>query len=239
VAVISGGTRGLGRTLVERLLADGWCVATFSRHADDLTAAMAREAPDRFLWAEVDLADAVAVRRFVNGEIVPRFGRIDLLVNNAAVLHHGPFLTTPAPRMADMVATNLIGPMVLTQTCARAMVRQRGGVIVNVSSVNAVRGYRGVAAYAATKAGLDSFTRCLARELGSENVRVNSVVPGFLETELTATVTDRNRDRIRQRTPLQRVARCDEVADAILFVASEAASFITGQTLVVDGGITC
>lgn len=239
VAVVSGGSRGLGALLVERLLADGWAVATFSRSANAFVEKTREAAPDSFLWEPVDLADLDALRRFV-GTCTQRFGGIDLLVNNAATLDGlGLFLTARADRIAAGITANLTGPIVLTQACARVMSRGSRGQIVTISSINAIRGYRGVAVYAAAKAGLDGITRSLARELGPLNIRVNSVVPGFFDSELTTDVTDTNRVRIRGRTPLGRVASADEIADAVSFLVSPHASFITGQSIVVDGGITC
>ncbi len=121
------------------------------------------------------------------------------------------------------------------------MTRQGGGQILNISSINAIRGYRGgVAVYAATKAGLDGFSRSLARELGAFNIRVNSLVPGFFDSDMTEEVTERNRERIQRRTPpLGRLGTMNEIADAVLYLISPASSFITGQSIVVDGGITC
>jgi 3-oxoacyl-[acyl-carrier protein] reductase len=169
-----------------------------------------------------------------------RFGQIDLLVNNAGVLNDQElFLTTQAQRIDSLIALNLIAPITLAQACAKVMSVQRSGQIVNVSSINAIRGYRGVAVYAAAKAGLDGFSRSLARELGPLNIRVNSVVPGFFDSGMTANVTAENRERIQRRTPLGRLAAVEEIADTVLFVISSRASFITGQTIVVDGGITC
>ena len=236
VAVVSGGSKGLGRVLVERLLKEGWRVATFSRAANEFTETMAES--DDFHWAPADLTDPASLRAFVSG-VVTRFGRIDLLINNAGVLHQELLLTMSADRIANLIATNLVAPITLAQACARAMTRTGGGTVINVSSINAIRGYRGVSVYSAAKAGLDGFSRSLARELGSFNIRVNSVVPGFFDTDMTSQVTSENRARIQKRTPLGRLADIEEMADATLFLASSASSFITGQTIVVDGGITC
>lgn len=239
VAVVSGGSRGLGRVLVERLLDDGWRVATFSRGSSEFVERMTEKRPEDFHWASVDLADTAALRAFATAAR-RRFGTIDLLVNNAGVLNDQElFLTTPAARIDTLIAQNLIAPITLAQACAKVMSVQRSGQIVNVSSINAIRGYRGVAVYAAAKAGLDGFSRSLARELGPLNIRVNSVVPGFFDSDMTVNVTAENRERIQRRTPLGRLADVEEIADTVLFVISSRASFITGQTIVVDGGITC
>ena len=238
VAVVSGGSRGLGARLAERLLDDGWCVATFSRRESEAVEKLTRAHPDRFAWTSADLADTEALRKVAAGA-VRRFGGIDLLVNNAAVLRQELSLTVPARRVQELVTANLVAPILLTQACARAMSARGGGRIVNVSSINAVRGYRGVAVYSATKAGLDGLGRALARELGPMGIRVNSVVPGFFDSDMTAEVTDRNRDKIARRTPLGRLGTVDEVVDTVLFVISPQSSFLTGQTIVVDGGITC
>lgn len=239
VGVVTGGSRGLGRVLAERLLSDGWRVATCSRQPNDFTERTAEKYGSDFFWAPVDLRDVSSLRGFTRA-VDATFGRVDLLVNNGGVLHRELFLTTVPRRMEDIVTTNLIAPMYLAQLCARLMMRRGdGGTIVNISSINAIRGYRGVSAYSAAKAGLEGLGRSLARELGPLNIRVNTVTPGFFDSEMTAEVTQDSRDKIRTRTPLGRLGTVEEIADAIAFLASPGARFITGQTLVVDGGITC
>ncbi|WP_354641713.1 SDR family NAD(P)-dependent oxidoreductase [Kitasatospora camelliae] len=239
VAVISGGSRGLGRIMVERLLAEGWKVATFSRSANEFVKDTLAERSEDFVWEAVDLSDRKALRQFVSAT-ARRFGGVDLLINNAAVLNRQElFLTTSAGQVDTLIASNLAAPIALAQACARVMSTRQGGQIINVSSINAIRGYRGVAVYAATKAGLDGFSRSLARELGPLNIRVNSIVPGFFDSDMTTDVTDQNRERIQRRTPLGRLADVEEIANAVHFLISDQASFITGQTIVVDGGITC
>jgi 3-oxoacyl-[acyl-carrier protein] reductase len=238
VAVVSGGSRGLGRVLVERLLKEGWRVATFSRATNPFLEEMAGKAGEDFWWQQADLVEMQSLHDFVAG-VVRRFQRIDLLINNAGTLHQELLLTMSSSKISSLISANLIGPITLTQGCTRSMSRSGGGVVINVSSVNSVRGYRGVAVYSAAKAGLDGFTRSLARELGAFNIRVNSVVPGFFDTDMTARVTTPDRERIQRRTPLGRMADINEIADATLYLCSPSASFITGQTIIVDGGITC
>jgi 3-oxoacyl-[acyl-carrier protein] reductase len=238
VAVVSGGSRGLGRSLVERLLDDGWQVATFSRTANSFISEARSAAKEDFVWEAADLSEPETVGRFAKRAIA-RFGHVDLLVNNAGALRQELFLATPSSHIGALITSNLVAPITLTQHCARAMTRQNGGVIVGVSSINAIRGHRGVAVYSAAKAGLDGFNRSLARELGPLNIRVNAVVPGFFDSDMTTGVTDENRQRILKRTPIGRLATVDDIADVVLFLASPSASVITGQTIVVDGGITC
>ncbi|WP_420031837.1 SDR family NAD(P)-dependent oxidoreductase [Streptomyces sp. cg28] len=237
-ALVSGGTKGLGRVLVERLLADGWSVSTFSRTSNDFVTETTDKYQDAFHWESVDLADSQGLRSFAR-DTGKRFGRLDLLINNAGVLHQELFLTAAPGRMEDLIRVNLLAPLHLSQACARLMVRGGGGSIVNISSINAVRGYRGVAVYAAAKAGLEGLGRSMARELGPQNVRVNTLTPGFFDSDMTAEVTSANREKIQRRTPLGRLGTVDEIADAVLFLATPSSRFITGQTMVIDGGITC
>ncbi|WP_435174191.1 SDR family NAD(P)-dependent oxidoreductase [Actinacidiphila sp. bgisy145] len=237
-AVVSGGSRGLGRKLVERLLTDGWRVATFSRDANEFIEKQRESHPDTFLWQSTDMLEPGATRTFVE-TVDAQFGRIDLLINNAGVLHQGLFLTMASAEVRELLTANLLAPVELTQACARSMTRAGEGVVVTVSSINAIRGYRGVAAYAAAKAGMEGLSRSLARELGPAGIRVCTVTPGFFDSEMTAGVTGQNRQRIQRRTPLGRLGTTEEVVEAVVFLASPAAAFITGQSLVIDGGISC
>jgi 3-oxoacyl-[acyl-carrier protein] reductase len=171
--------------------------------------------------------------------IADRFGRIDVLVNNLGIAVDGVLPTMRTQDISQGVQVNLTAALVLSQACSRVMLRQGRGCIVNISSVNAIRGHTGVAVYSATKAGLDGLTRSLARELGPRNIRVNSVAPGYFESEMARGVTEEQKQRIVRRTPLGRLASAEDIANAVYFLVSEQASFITGQILVVDGGITC
>ncbi|GAA1867677.1 SDR family NAD(P)-dependent oxidoreductase [Myceligenerans crystallogenes] len=236
VALVSGASRGLGLAVAEHLLDNGWSVAAFSRsRTEELDKALDRR-PDTFSWVRADVV-ADDMRRTV-ALLEERTGPIDVLVNNAGVLHQELFLTTSEQRIDELFAANLIGPTRLAQACARRMAGRGSGVILNISSINALRGFRGVAPYSAAKAGLDGLTRSLARELGPAGIRVNSLVPGYFETAMTSQVTDQNRDRIKRRTPLGRLGTVDEIVRVAAFLISQESAFITGQTITVDGGLT-
>jgi 3-oxoacyl-[acyl-carrier protein] reductase len=233
---VVGATGTLGRPLVAALVSAGHRVVAVGRTRATLDAL----AGPAVTPVVADLADPASLKAVVRG-VRERFGGLDLLVNNAGVLRTGLFTAMPARQVEEQVAHNLVGPIVLTQAAVRLMTGRgaAGGAVVNVSSVNAVRGYRGVAVYTAAKAGMDAMVRSLARELGPAGVRVNSVVPGFFASDMTTQVTDENRARIERQTPLGRLGTVDEVVDAVLYLASPSAAFVTGQTLIMDGGITC
>jgi 3-oxoacyl-[acyl-carrier protein] reductase len=237
VALISGGSRGLGAKLVSGFIERRYGVATLSRTKTAFIDDMLR-ARKRFHWSSVDGRDHEALRAFVK-EVGERLGRIDVLVNNAGIATEGILSTMREADIINTIELNLTAALVLAQACSRLMLRQGHGCIVNISSVHGIRGHSGVTVYGATKAALDGLTRSLARELGPRQIRVNSVAPGYFDSDMTGDMTEEQKQRITRRTPLGRLARIDEVADAVYFLTSDQASFITGQTLVVDGGLTC
>ncbi|HHQ6628042.1 TPA: SDR family NAD(P)-dependent oxidoreductase [Serratia fonticola] len=239
VAIVSGGSRGLGRAIVENLISEGWTVATFSRHHNEFIEKYQKTYPGQFYWHELDIINPGKLSLFVESVVV-HFGAIHLLINNGAILHQGLFLSIPIEIIDEIVNINLLGPIKLTRACVRIMTQQKVcGNIINISSVGAIRGYRGTAVYPATKAGLDGFMRSLARELGPLNIRVNSIVPGLFDSVLSANVSDINRNKITKRTPLGKYADLVDILGAVSFLISPLSKFITGQSIIVDGGLTC
>lgn len=239
VAVISGGSRGLGLALVTDFLERGYRVETFSRtESAELAALRASHGPEALSWSAVDGTDAAGVEEFVRAA-VRRRRRVDVLVNNAAVGLEGLLTLTPPAAIDAALRTNLTLPVLLTRACLKPMLARRDGVVINLSSINALRGQTGVAVYGAAKAALDGLTRGLAREVGPAGVRVVSVAPGYFDSEMTAGIGPDQRRRIVRRTPLGRLGSVEDVLGTVRFLTSPAASFITGQTIAVDGGYTC
>jgi 3-oxoacyl-[acyl-carrier protein] reductase len=237
VSIVSGGSRGLGLAIVEALLARGDSVATFSRSGSPALEALAAVYAARVHIARVDAADAGAICGFV-ADVMARFGRIDHCIANAAVAQEGVLATMRDDEIDAMLGVNVRGAIVLVRECVRQMLVAPPGdrSVTLVSSVVAARGSPGLCVYAATKAALEGFGISLARELGSRGIRVNTLAPGFLETDLSAPLSAENRGRIARRSALGRLGTSADVAGAVSFLASSAASFLTGQVVGVDGG---
>lgn len=237
VVVISGGSRGLGQALVQDRLDAGDIVATFSRSSNSFIDELRRADPEgeRFHWESVEGTDIEGVRNF-GTNVMRRYKRIDALINNAGVGVEG-LLTMTSERDIHLALTlNLESVIVLTRTCLKAMIAERHGSILNISSVNALRGHKGLAVYSATKAALLGFTRSLATEVGPQGITVNAIAPGFFESEMVGHLTDAQRARIIRRTPMRAMCTTQDIVDSARFLLSTRA--ITGQTLAVDGGFT-
>ena len=241
VVIVTGGARGLGLGIVEELLARDYSVATCSRHPSDAIRRLEQEAGRRFIWRACQIGEPAEEEVFmetVNGWLGERalYG----LVNNAGVAGEGILATYPNVDIERLVQVNLLGALRLARLFLRRMLtRELGGRIVNISSIIGSRGYTGLVAYAASKAGLDGATRALAREVGRRQITVNSVAPGYLETDMSASLSATGRQQVVRRTPLNRLGTVADVVPLVRFLLSEEARFITGQTLIVDGGITC
>jgi 3-oxoacyl-[acyl-carrier protein] reductase len=234
VALVTGGSRGIGAAISRELAAAGAKVAVNYRAGQEAADQVAGEISGLAVQADVsNPAEAKALIERVEGEL----GDIDALVNNAGVTRD-----TLIARMTDddwetVIDTNLRGTFNTCRAVSRKMLRRRAGSIVNLSSVVGLHGNPGQANYAASKGGIIGLTKALARELGSRGVRVNAIAPGYISTELTDVLNDEQRGLILQNTPLGRLGEPEDVAGAVRFLCSDEAAFITGEVLLVDGGL--
>jgi 3-oxoacyl-[acyl-carrier protein] reductase len=240
VAVITGASRGIGRAIAVDLAAAGYAVAILGRDEAALaeTAAAVRERAGASAAVAIHLAD-VAGQAAVDAAVaavLAEFGRIDVAVANAGQSQDGLILRFKSADLDRLIDVNLKSAFYLCAAVAKPMLKQRGGSIVVVSSIVGIGGNPGQSVYAATKAGLLGLTRSLAKELGSRNVRVNAVAPGLIETAMTAELPDAARKGFLDGIALGRPGTPDDVAGVVTFLASDAARYVTGQTIVVDGG---
>lgn len=239
VAMVTGASQGLGQAIAIRLGENGAKVICVARNADKLTETVnqIKAAGGDAVAISCDVTDRAAIEKLFE-QVETEFKRLDILVNNAGITRD-----TLLPRMTDsqwdeIIASNLTSCFVFCRAATRVMMGQRYGRIINMSSVSGLIGNAGQTNYSATKAGMIGFTRSLSKELAKRKITVNAVAPGFIESDMTKALGDAVTDEVKKRIPANRLGQADDVAACVLFLASKAASYVTGQVLTVDGGMT-
>jgi 3-oxoacyl-[acyl-carrier protein] reductase len=239
-ALVTGGSRGIGRACVSRLSAEGAQVAFLYNQNQEAANSLVGELQTKggvVHAIQADVVDSDGSERVV-ADLLAAWEHIDILVNSAGIIRDGLFATMSPKQWRDCIETNLTGTFNYCHAVTQPMMSRRKGSIINISSVAAEFGSRGQVNYAASKGGIDGLTRCLAKELASRKVRVNGVAPGMIETDMSQVVRNLAGDRIKEAIPLRRVGQPEEIASVVAFLASDDASYMTGQILRVDGGIS-
>jgi 3-oxoacyl-[acyl-carrier protein] reductase len=239
IAVVTGGSKGIGKAIVETFLKEGAVVYYISRtecaEADNFSK-LAAEAGTEVFWKEGSVSDSAKMNE-IAAEILKERGAIDVLVNNAGITRDGLSFMMKDEAWNEVIETNLSSVFYLSRPVARAMAKKRSGSIINVSSVVGIIGNAGQCNYAAAKAGIIGFTKSLARETAARGVRVNAVAPGFIQSDMTDAIPENAKEELKKQIPFGRIGNPEEVANTVLFLASELSSYITGQVIGIDGGM--
>jgi len=239
VAIVTGATRGIGRSIVIALAKEGAdCAFTYVKNQDlaNLLVEEVARIGRRALPVQMDVRDFESPKALVE-KVKQTFGRFDILVNNAGIIRDKSLMRMSKDDWSDVIDTDLTGVFNTTRACIITFLKQKSGNIINISSVNGVHPLPGQVNYAAAKAGVIGFTKSLAKEVAPYNIRVNAVAPGFIETDMTRDLTEEYKNKFRGLIPLSRFGTPEEVAKVVLFLASERAGYITGQTIQIDGGL--
>ena len=238
IVLVTGAARGIGRAIAEKFAAEGADLALCDLNIDwlaDTERAVAAKGRKASCFA-VDVSKANAVRETVDG-VINTFGKINILVNNAGITRDAFLVRMTEEDWDDVLDVNLKGAFLFTKTVSKGMIKQRSGAMVNIASIIGKIGNVGQCNYAASKAGLIAFTKSAAKEMASRNVRINAVAPGFIETKMTESLSKEVRDKMLDAIPMARCGKPDDVANVVLFLASDMSAYMTGQVLTVSGGM--
>ena len=239
IALVTGGSRGIGKSIAIALANEGCNVAFTYRSAES----QAKEVEQQIISLgreakcfQANVASSSETKIVVDA-VIAQFKRLDILINSAGITKDGLLMRMKEEDFDDVIDTNLKGVFNYTQTASKQMMSQRAGKIINITSVVGVTGNAGQSNYAASKAGIIGFTKSIAKELASRNIQVNAIAPGFIETEMTGALNEEQRKIILEKIPAKRIAKPEEIANVVCFLASSNADYITGQTICVDGGM--
>jgi len=239
VAIVTGASRGIGKAVALKLAKQGWDIAFCFQHQEEAaanTAAMIESLDVRVKAIRCDVSDFTQVKSWLE-RVESDFGEIDTVVNSAGITRDGPLLMMSEEDWKSVLDINLTGVFNVCRAVAFSMLKRKAGCIINMSSVSGVYGNATQTNYAATKAGIIGFSKSLAKEVGAYGIRVNTVAPGFIETDMSAKVSPAIREKFITSVPLRRLGSAEDVANLVAFLASEEASYISGQVLGVDGGL--
>lgn len=238
VAIVTGATRGIGRAIALAFAAQGAKLVVVGTNADTVQAFAEelQKSGTQALGVQADVSVTSDVERLIDS-VKERFGRVDILINNAGVTRDGLILRMKDDDWDTVLDVNLKGAFLCTRAVAKLMTRQRSGRIINISSVVGQMGNAGQANYGASKAGLHGLTRSTARELAKRQITVNAVAPGFIQTDMTDSLSEQQRSELTEQIPLARLGHVDDIAATVLFLASEQAGYVTGQVIGVNGGM--
>jgi len=238
-AVVTGGSRGIGRAIALKLASCGAnVVVNYTRNskAADEVVAEIKAMGSSGMAVKADVSIASEVENLVN-EVLKTFGSIDILVNNAGITRDNLIIRMTEKEFDDVINTNLKGAFICTKAVSRVMIKQKSGKIINVSSVVGIVGNAGQSNYAAAKAGLIGFTKSMAKELAKRGINVNAVAPGFIQTDMTSVLPENVKEEFLKSIPLMRIGKPEDIANTVLFLASEYSDYITGQVINIDGGM--
>lgn len=236
IALVTGGSKGIGKAIVYRLVEAGLQVHFTYNTNEEKAKEITERLKDVFAY-KVDISNLNDVNVFID-DVIKKTGKIDYLINNAGITSDGSVLMMDFEKWKNVINTNLDGTFNMSKAVAKHMIKKRKGSIINISSVVASIGSKGQANYIASKSAIEGLTKALAVELAPRNILVNSIAPGFIETDMTNQINDKNKEEIKNKILLKRFGKAEEVANLVCFFCSEKASYMTGQTIIIDGGMS-
>lgn len=236
IIIVSGASKGLGLAVCQKLLKNKWLVAGFSRGQTQEVKKLKKKYKKNFYFEPINITNLRSISLFIKK--ISKIGKIYGLINNAGITREDLLVNQSQKDIADLIRINLVGPIMLSSEVIKYLMINGEGRIINISSIVAKSGYKGTVVYSATKSALEGMTRALSRELGKRNITVNAVAPGYMKTDLTKNISKNKLEQIVRRTPAGRAGKITDVIGLINFLLKKESSFISGQSILVDGGLS-